>query len=134
MNDCIFCKIVAGQIPAYRVWENDDFIAFLDIKPVVEGHALIIPREHHDYVFDLPENLYQGLFAAARTLAPAFKRATNCKKVAISIVGVDVPHTHLHLIPVTLPGDTDHSRAHEVSKEDLREIQDKLISEIKKEA
>src|SRR3990167_1337337 len=95
--DCVFCKIVAGEIPSYRVWEDAAFVAFLNINPVAPGHLLVIPKTHIDSVFDLPNDLYMALFEAGKALAGPLKQATSCMKVGLSVVGLDVPHTHLHV-------------------------------------
>ena len=82
--NCIFCKIVTGQIPDYRVWEDDYFVTFLDIRPITEGHTLIVPKVHIDEVFDLPENIYTGLFDLGRKLAPVIRQVTKCVRVGIA--------------------------------------------------
>lgn len=99
MSDCIFCKIIIGKIPAQKTYEDDAFIAFLDIHPKAPGHTLVIPKEHHEWVWDLPEGLYKKLFMVARALAQKLKEETAADYVQLSIVGKDVPHAHVHLIP-----------------------------------
>jgi histidine triad (HIT) family protein len=99
MNDCIFCKIVKGEIPADVVYEDDRVIAFLDIKPVNPGHALVIPKSHHPTILETPDNVVSDIFVKAKKLMAAIKEVVNADYVVLSVVGVDVPHFHLHLIP-----------------------------------
>jgi len=97
----LFSKIVAGEIPSAKVWENEEFFAFLDIMPVTPGHTLLIPKKEVDYLFDLDEDLYTRLMLAARTVEKKIKAATQCKRVAVGVFGFEVPHAHIHLIPMT---------------------------------
>lgn len=99
MTDCIFCKIASGEIPAEKTYEDDQFVAFLDIKPVAPGHTLLIPRAHHQWFYELPSELYDELFRTAKKLALKLKDETGADYVKLSIVGVDIAHVHLHLIP-----------------------------------
>ncbi len=96
----IFSKIVAGTIPSYKVAETDDFLAFLDIQPLKKGHVLVIPKKEIDYIFDLPDDLYIGLHIFARKVADALQRTVTCKRIATAVVGLEVPHAHLHLVPI----------------------------------
>src|SRR3989344_8096681 len=130
--NCIFCKIVTGQIPDYRVWEDDYFVTFLDIRPITEGHTLIVPKVHIDEVFDLPENIYTGLFDLGRKLAPVIRQVTKCVRVGIALEGFGVLHCHLHLVPLWRGNEMDPNRAHEVSKESLLEMQTKIKVELVK--
>ena len=97
--DCIFCKIVAGQIPAAKVYEDDKCLAFLDINPVTLGHVLLIPKEHYRFMTDVPDDLLAYLFIKSKELMPKIKKAMAADYVALSVVGVDVPHFHIHLMP-----------------------------------
>lgn len=126
MQDCVFCKIVLGEIPSYRIWGDDKFIAFLDLRPINDGHTLIIPRAHHEDVFDMPQALYQDMFAAARVLAPAIKGAEVAPKVGLVVEGFGVPHVHLHLVPIYEGNQLDPHKAHSVSPESLQEMQNKI--------
>lgn len=101
MNDCIFCKIVAGEIPAHKVYEDGQFLAFLDIHPVSKGHTLLIPKAHYAWFYDLPDELYGALFVKAKELALNLKKDQKADYVKLGIVGVDVAHAHVHLIPRT---------------------------------
>ena len=96
----LFTRIVAGEIPCAKVWENDEFLAFLDIMPVATGHTLVIPKKEVDYLFDLDEATYGRLMQAARTVAIGLKKATGCKRVCVGAFGFEVPHAHVHLIPM----------------------------------
>lgn len=96
----IFSKIVTGEIPAYKVAENDDFLAFLDIFPLTEGHVLVIPKKEVDYLFDLDDDTYAGLQLFAKKVAIALKEAVPCPRVGVAVMGLDVPHAHIHLIPM----------------------------------
>lgn len=99
MADCIFCKIGRGEIPAEKTYEDADFVAFLDIHPKAPGHTLLIPKQHQEWVWDLPDDVYEKLFIVSRTLARKLKEDRNADYVQLSIVGKDVPHAHVHLIP-----------------------------------
>ncbi len=123
-KNCVFCKIVANEIPSYRVWEDQNFVAFLNINPVVAGHLLIIPKGHIDSVFELPEELYHGLFDTGKLLAEPLKLATDCKRVGLSVVGLDVAHAHLHLMPMNASGDADHAKARSAGIEELTKMQE----------
>lgn len=98
-QDCIFCKIVAGEIPSYKVYEDDKIIAFLDINPVKPGHILIIPKDHYDMMIDTPDELISYVFIKAKYLMNILKKAMDADFVVLSVVGVDVPHFHVHLTP-----------------------------------
>ena len=98
-NSCIFCKIITGQIPAAKVYEDDKVLAFLDINPVNYGHTLVIPKEHYSGFVDLPDELIGEIFSRAKKLIPAIKQAMKADFVVLSVVGIDVLHFHLHLLP-----------------------------------
>ena len=102
MDDCIFCKIVAGEIPAHKTFENSEFIAFPDIHPKAPGHTLLIPKVHYQWFDELPDELYAKLFENAKMLARELKQKNGADYVHLSIVGKDVPHVHVHLIPRTM--------------------------------
>lgn len=106
----IFSKIVAGEIPAYKVAESNDFLAFLDISPLAEGHVLVIPKLEVDNLFDLEEELYVGLMVFAQLIAKAIQQAIPCKKVGVAVIGLEVPHAHIHLIPVNEVNDMNFAR------------------------
>lgn len=101
----IFTKIVNGEIPAYKVAEDDKFLAFLDISPVAKGHTLVIPKKEVDYLFDLDDELYTGLQLFAKKVAIGLKKAIPCEKVGVLVMGLEVPHAHIHLVPMQLETD-----------------------------
>lgn len=101
----IFSKIVNGEIPAYKVAEDENYLAFLDIFPVAKGHTLVIPKKEVDYIFDLDDDLYTGLHAFAKKVAIGIKQAIPCQKVGVLVLGLEVPHAHIHLIPMQNEGD-----------------------------
>jgi len=99
MEDCLFCKIVSGEIPCEKVWEDEKAFAFLDINPVVDGHILLIPKEHHKNMEETPDELVSKLFRDAKMLMPKIRESMAADYIAISVVGTDVPHFHIHLVP-----------------------------------
>ncbi|MCQ2141796.1 MAG: HIT family protein [Bacteroidales bacterium] len=104
----IFTRIAAGEIPSYKCAESEDFYAFLDISPLAPGHTLVIPKHvEDDYIFNLDEKTYEGLWAFARKVAQAIKVAVPCKRVGVAVLGMEVPHTHIHLVPLQTEGDMD---------------------------
>ena len=123
----IFSKIVAGEIPCYKVAENEFFLAFLDVFPLKKGHVLVIPKKEVDYIFDLDENTYHGLMAFAKQVAIAIKRAVPCNRVAVSVLGLEVPHAHVHLIPMNTMSDVNFSNEKlKLSKEEFEEIASRI--------
>jgi histidine triad (HIT) family protein len=106
----IFSKIVAGEIPAYKVAESVEFLAFLDISPLAEGHVLVIPKKEVDYIFDLDEETYTGLQIFAKIVAKGIEKAIPCKRIGVTVIGLEVPHAHIHLIPINNIGDMNFSR------------------------
>jgi len=106
----IFSKIVAGEIPAYKVAESNDYLAFLDISPLAEGHVLVIPKAEVDYLFDMDDELYEGLQIFAKIVATGIKKAIPCKKVGVAVIGLEVPHAHIHLIPMNKVDDMNFAR------------------------
>ena len=106
----IFSRIVAGEIPCHKVAESDDYLAFLDINPRAIGHTLVIPKKEVDYIFDLDEDTYSGLWAFARRVATALEKTIPCQRVGIAVIGLEVPHTHIHLIPINRVGDINFER------------------------
>ena len=105
----IFSKIVNGEIPAYKVAEDDNFLAFLDIFPLREGHTLVIPKKEVDYLFDLDDETYSGLMLFAKQVAGKIKKVVDCKRIGVAVLGLEVPHAHVHLIPITRERDMDFS-------------------------
>lgn len=103
----LFSRIAAGEIPSYKVAEDDKHFAFLDINPVHPGHVLVIPKKEVDYLFDLPDDEYAALLLFAKKVAKALKKAIPCTKVGVTVIGLDVPHTHIHLVPMDKGNDMD---------------------------
>lgn len=101
----IFSRIVAGEIPCYKVAEDEKYFAFLDISPVAKGHTLVIPKHEVDYIFDLDDEEYAGLTAFAKKVATAMRKVMPCKRIGVAVLGLEVPHTHIHLVPITKESD-----------------------------
>jgi histidine triad (HIT) family protein len=106
----IFSRIVAGEIPCYKIAEDDRFFAFLDINPLAEGHTLVIPKIETDYLFDLEDNLLGDMMIFAKRVARAIDKTTDCKRVGVAVLGLEVPHAHIHLIPINSLHDIEFSR------------------------
>ena len=130
----IFTRIAKGEIPSYKVAENDEFYAFLDINPLAEGHTLVIPKNvEDDYIFNLDEKTYEGLWAFARKVAVALKAAVPCKRVGVAVLGMEVPHTHIHLVPLQTEGDLDFRKKRPtVSDERKAELAAAILAEYEK--
>lgn len=130
----IFTKIAHGEIPSYKVAESEEFYAFLDINPMVEGHTLVIPKNvENDYIFNLDDRTYLGLCAFAKKVAVAIKAAVPCKRVGVAVLGMEVPHTHIHLVPLQSEQDLDFRKEKlQLSQERFRQIADAIRSEYEK--
>ncbi len=130
----IFTKIAKGEIPSYKVAEDDNYYAFLDISPLAEGHTLVIPKNvEDDYIFNLDPDVYAGLWAFARKVAVALKAAVPCKRVGVAVLGMEVPHTHIHLVPLQTEGDLDFRKKRpEVTPERQAQIAASILSEYEK--
>ena len=126
----IFTKIAQGEIPSYKCAESEDFYAFLDISPLSAGHTLVIPKHvEDDYLFHLDEQTYEGLWAFARKVAVALKEAVPCKRVGVAVLGMEVPHTHIHLVPLQTEGDMDFRKAKlQLEPEQMRSIAQKILA------
>jgi len=103
----IFTKIVNGDIPSYKIAEDDNYYAFLDINPLAKGHTLVIPKKEVDYIFDMEDDLYRGLFSFAKGVARAIEKVIPCKRIGLTVIGLEVPHAHIHLIPINSIYDMD---------------------------
>jgi histidine triad (HIT) family protein len=108
--ESIFSKIIAGDIQCYKVAETLEFLAFLDINPLTEGHVLVIPKQEVDYIFDLDSETYVGLMMFAQIVATGLKKAISCQRIGISVIGLEIPHAHIHLIPINSMDDMNFSR------------------------
>jgi histidine triad (HIT) family protein len=127
----IFSKIVNGEIPAYKVAEDENYLAFLDIFPVAKGHTLVIPKKEVDYIFDLDDDLYKGLHAFAKKVAVGLKKAIPCQKVGVLVLGLEVPHAHIHLIPMQNEADVlNFSNKKKFNPEEFNEIKELISSNI----
>ncbi|WP_423147404.1 HIT family protein [Rubrolithibacter danxiaensis] len=127
----IFSKIVTGEIPAYKVAEDDKFLAFLDINPLVMGHVLVIPKKEVDYIFDLDEETYTRLQLFARQVALGLKKAIPCKRIGVAVIGLEVPHVHIHLVPMNTMDDLNFTRKKlNPPAEELKETGEKIRKEV----
>ena len=125
----IFSKIAAGEIPSYKCAENEKFYAFLDINPVAKGHTLVIPRREVDYIFDMNDDELAEFQLFAKQVAVALKKAFPCKKVAQVVLGLEVPHAHIHLIPMNSEGDVDFRKEKlHLPEEEMQQIADKIFA------
>jgi histidine triad (HIT) family protein len=127
----IFSKIIAGQIPAYKIAENENFFAFLDIEPITPGHVLVIPKLEVDKFFDMPDDYLGKLLVFAKPIAHAIEKAFDCKRCGITVIGLDVPHAHLHLVPINSASDLNFTKhKSRATAEELKEAQEKILSNI----
>jgi histidine triad (HIT) family protein len=130
----IFTKIAQGEIPSYKCAESEDFYAFLDISPLAKGHTLVIPKHvEDDYIFHLDARTYEGLWAFARKVAVALKNAVPCQRVGVAVLGMEVPHTHIHLVPLQTEGDMDFRKAKlKLEADEMKNIANKILEEYEK--
>lgn len=127
----IFSKIAAGEIPSYKVAEDDRYFAFLDINPVAEGHTLVIPKKEEDYIFNLSDEDYSGLQLFAKRVAKALGKAMPCKRVGVAVMGLEVPHAHIHLIPINKESDMNFfGEKLKLSPERMQQIADSIAKEM----
>ena len=128
----IFSKIVAGEIPSYRIHEDDRYYAFLDINPLAEGHTLVIPKVETDYLFDLEDDLLAGMMVFAKQVAKAIDQTMVCKRVGVAVLGLEVPHAHIHLVPINSLYDIEFSRPKlKFSDEEFRATAAKISAAVK---
>ncbi len=119
----IFSKIIAGEIPCYKVAESDKYFAFLDINPVTKGHTLVVPKKEVDYIFDQTDEEFSEHFLFAKQVAAAIKKVISCNRVGICVMGLEVPHAHIHLVPITSESDMDFRKEHlQLSSIEMKEI------------
>jgi histidine triad (HIT) family protein len=127
----LFSKIIAGEIPSYKIAENERFFAFLDIFPLVKGHVLVVPKTEVDNMFDLPQTYLSELLLFAQPIARAIEKKFPCNRCGISVIGLEVPHAHLHLIPINSADDLNFTRPKlKLSAEELKEVQEKIVSSL----
>lgn len=131
----LFTKIARGEIPSYKVAENSDYYAFLDISPMAKGHTLVIPKHvEDDYIFNLDDSTYAGLCAFAKKVAIALKAAVPCKRVGVAVLGMEVPHTHIHLVPLNQESDMDFRKEKlSLDPSEMKQIADSILAEYEKQ-
>lgn len=129
----IFTKIVNGEIPCYKVAETAEYLAFLDVFPLVKGHTLVIPKREIDYIFDIEDDLYTGLLLFAKKVAKAVEKSVPCKRIGVAVIGLEVPHAHIHLVPINSVGDINFSQPKiQVEKAEMEEISAKIRAEFER--
>ncbi len=129
----IFSKIVSGEIPAYKVAESNDFLAFLDVRPIAKGHVLVIPKEETDYIFDIGDDAYMGMWMFAKIVAQGIRKAIPCERVGVAVVGLEVAHAHIHLVPINAISDLNFEKPKlEFSEDDMLAISEEIRESISK--
>tara|TARA_B100000614_G_scaffold262514_1_gene296483 strand:+ start:1259 stop:1654 length:396 start_codon:yes stop_codon:yes gene_type:complete len=127
MSDSIFTKIIKGEIPCYKIAEDDRFIAFLDVFPIKKGHTLVVPKAQIDYLFDLDDSLLSDLMIFSKKVAQKMQRAISCERIGVAVIGLEVPHAHIHLVPLDTVGDIDFSQPKlQLSAKEMTEIADSI--------
>ncbi len=128
MEDSIFTKIIKGIIPCYKIAEDANFIAFLDLNPLQEGHTLVVPKTQIDYIYDLPDDILSELFIFSKIVAKKIENAIKCERIGIAVVGLEVPHAHIHLIPINEISDMNFQNLRKnFSKEDFEKTINKIL-------
>lgn len=128
----IFSRIVTGEIPCYKVAENDRYFAFLDINPMTQGHTLVIPKQEEDYIFNLDDETYQGLMCFAKDVAKAIEKAIPCLRIGVAVIGLEVPHVHIHLIPIKKESDMNFANPKlKFSSEEMSKIAESIRTQLK---
>lgn len=127
----IFSKIISGEIPSYIIKQNENFIAFLDVFPLVRGHVLVVPKTETDKLFELPENYLREILLFAKPIAAAIEKSFDCKRCGISVVGLEVPHAHMHLVPINTADDLNFTKEKlKIPEEEMKDIQKKVLSNL----
>lgn len=127
----IFTKIINGEIPSYKIAEDENFYAFLDVFPIAKGHTLVVPKKEIDYIFDLDDNIIGGMHIFAKKVAKAIEKAVPCKRIGTAVVGLEVPHAHLHLVPINDIYDLSFEKPKlKFTEEEFKEIQRAIISNL----
>ena len=127
----IFSKIIAGEIPSYKIAENEKFFAFLDVYPLVKGHILVVPKMEVDKFFDVPDNYLAEMLLFAKPIAKAIEKAFKCKRCGISVIGLEIPHAHMHLVPINNADDLNFTRAKlKLSPENLKDAQQQVLKHL----
>jgi histidine triad (HIT) family protein len=127
----VFSKIISGEIPSYKIAESEKFIAFLDIEPLVTGHVLVVPKIEVNKIFDVPDEYLAEMLVFAKPVAKAIEKAFNCKRCGISVIGLEVPHAHMHLLPINSPNDLNFTRVKlSPSQNEMKTVQDKILAQL----
>ena len=127
----IFSRIIAGEIPCYKIAENDKFFAFMDINPVAKGHTLVVPKWENDYIFALEDDEIAEMMIFAKKVATTIEKAIPCKRIGVAVIGLEVPHAHIHLIPITTEGDLDFKKEHvHLTNEEFLDIQKRIVEQL----
>ena len=127
----IFTRIIQGEIPCYKIAEDEKFFAFMDINPVAVGHTLVIPKREDDYIFNLEDDEIGAMMVFAKKVAKAIEKAVPCKRIGVAVIGLEVPHAHIHLIPITQEGDLDFKKEHaHLSEEEFLEVQKRIVENL----
>ena len=125
----IFTRIIQGEIPCYKIAENEHFFAFLDINPLSKGHTLVVPKHETDYLFNIDDDELGQMMVFAKKIAKAIEKAMPCKRIAVAVIGLEVPHAHIHLVPITNEGDLDFKKEHlKLTPEEFMETQQKITA------
>lgn len=127
----IFTKIINGEIPCYKIAETEDCLAFLDISPLAKGHALVIPKKEVDFYYDLEDDLFQKVNALAKKVAQAIKKVVPCERIGVSVIGLEVPHAHVHLVPINAIADLNFTKERvKLSPEEFKDLADQIASQL----
>jgi histidine triad (HIT) family protein len=127
----IFSKIISGEIPCWKIAEEENYLAFLDINPLAKGHTLVVPKKEVDYIFDVEDELLGGMMIFSKKVAGAIDKAIECKRVGVAVIGLEVPHAHIHLIPINNISDIDFSRPKlKFSDDEFRKVMEKIRMEL----
>ena len=130
--ETIFTKIIKGEIPSYKVAENDKFYSFLDISPLAKGHTLVVPKIQNDYIFNLDDTTLAEMMVFAKKVALAVEKACPCKRIGVAVIGLDVPHTHIHLVPINNVGDLDFKKERvKLTEEEFKQTAAAIAAEFK---
>lgn len=122
----IFTKIIKGEIPCYKIAEDENFFAFLDINPVQKGHTLVVPKIEDDYIFHLDDQTLAGLMTFSKKVAKAIEKAVPCKRISVAVIGLEVPHTHVHLIPISQESDLNFAKKQQLAPEEMEKIAESI--------
>ena len=127
----VFRKIIDGEIPCHKLWEDDNYLAFLDMRPINPGHALVIPKIDNDYIFDLDDDVLSGLLVAAKPVARAIEQVVPCERIGLMVAGLEVPHTHIHLVPINGVGDLNFSLGKPAASADLAKLAEQIAQVVR---